>query len=102
MVTPEVGFILVGVFLIQEHIAQQSAPHIASFQQIMAKDTVFLENIAEGQVEDIYVIDAFPNEGPFFEKILVYIRGDPGIGVDARNAALHVYIKRSRRNGDTR
>ena len=57
---------------------------MATFQQIMAKDQIVGKSFAQQAFESIYVIDAFADEGPLVEEILVDIGYDARVRIDAR------------------
>ncbi len=67
----------------QAHPAGERAPRQAALQQVVRQHGVFLDHAAQQAVKDTKVIDALADEDPLVERVLVDVRNDGGIAVDA-------------------
>ena len=82
------------IFLVQVHVAQQSRPRMAPFQEIVAEDPVLGEPSLEGLLERIDVVDPLADEGAFVEHVLVHIGDGARVRVDSRFAPEQARISR--------
>jgi hypothetical protein len=65
-------------------IAQQPGPGVTPLKKVVAQDPVFGEATAKRMFECIDIVNAFADEGSLVEKILIDVRNDSRIRVDAR------------------
>ncbi|KAG0760927.1 hypothetical protein G6F22_019008 [Rhizopus arrhizus] len=88
MAAADIGRIAGGVAFEQLHIAQQAGTGVATLQQVVAQHAVVREAVLQRGLERVDVIDAFADEGPFLESVLIDVRHGVGVGVDAGVAAI--------------
>ena len=101
---PSVAAVYVGdvagrILLVQVHIAQQTRPRMAPFQEIVAEDPVLGEPSLEGLLERIDVVDPLADEGAFAEHVLVHVGDGARVRVDSRFAPEQSRISRPVRAG---
>ncbi len=90
-----VGAVASRIVLVQRHIAQQPGAGVTSFEKVMAEDAVLGKSAAQSLLEGLNVIDSLADERPFAEDILVDIRGDTRVRVDARFPTIESGIARA-------
>ena len=73
------------MFFVQRHIAQQGRTAIGAFDQVVAENRV-LGKVAAALLEGIDVVDPLADERAFAEQILIDVRDDARVRIDARIA----------------
>ena len=84
-----------GIVLVQLHIAQQSGPGVAPFQQIVAENPIFGKAPLERLLEDIDLVDPLADERTFLKSILINVRDSVRIRVNAGVAPVQPRIARA-------
>ena len=90
-----------GELLVEFHIANQSGAGVATFQEVVAQDSVFGEATFERPLECVDVVDPLADERAFAKYVLVDVRHSPCIRVETRYTPEQARIARPARAGQT-
>ena len=72
-----------GMLFVQRHVAEQGRSAIRPLDQVVAENRV-VGKVAAALFEGIQIVDPFADERAFGKQILVHIRYDTGVRIDAR------------------
>jgi hypothetical protein len=70
------------IIFVQNNICQQSRATVAAFQQVVTQNSV-LRKVSAASIKHIDVVNAFADERAFGKQILIHIRDDSRVRIDA-------------------
>lgn len=90
-----VGAVACRVPFEQLHVAEQAGVGVAAFDQVMAEHPVIGKAAIQCALERVHCVDAFANERPAEEQVLIDVGNGLCVGVDTRIAGEQAGVGRA-------